>query len=83
MCNMMNGLRNLMHGLAVAGCLVAAAANPAGAQVGVNIHLGPAPPPRYERVGPPPRHGCFFRRGHWTPRRDRWAWIPGHWVCPR
>ncbi len=67
--------------VALVASLAAASAGPAAAQFGINIHLGPQPPPRREHVGHPPRPGCFFRRGHYVPRGHHWVWAPGHWVC--
>jgi hypothetical protein len=74
-------LNKVVWSVGLAGCLVGAAANPGSAQIGVNIHLGPQPPPRREVYGRAPRHGCVWGRGHYVARGNRWVWIPGHWLC--
>lgn len=71
----------LLGALGLASCLLGASVTPASAQISVNLHLGPQPPPRHEYYGPPPRGGCFWGRGHWVPRGHHWVWVPGHWIC--
>ncbi len=76
-------LKKIVWSVGLAGCLVGAAANPGSAQMGINIHLGPQPPPRHEVYGRPPRHDCVWGRGHYVARGNHWVWIPGHWICHR
>ncbi len=74
-------LTRALTSAALVASLAAAGAGPAAAQFGINLHLGPQPPPRREYAGRPPRPGCFFRRGHYAARDHRWVWVRGHWVC--
>jgi hypothetical protein len=74
-------LKKILLGIGLATCFLGAVTIPATAQLGINIHLGPQPPPRREFVGHPPRPGCAWRRGHYVPRGNHWVWIPGHWMC--
>jgi hypothetical protein len=71
----------LLAALLLAFSFAAAAPGPAAAQFGLNIHLGPQPPPRREYAGRPPHRGCFWVRGHYVARGHRWVWINGHWRC--
>ena len=57
---------------------------PANAQV--SVRFGP-PPPRYERIPPPPGPGYSWRGGSWSWNGVRYVWVPGaythrrgHWV---
>jgi hypothetical protein len=43
----------------------------------------PMPPARVETVpAPPAKKTAVWIDGEWTPRRGRWAWMPGRWVDP-
>jgi len=77
----MTSFQRLLASAALAASLAVAAAVPAAAQFGINVHLGPQPPPRHEHMGRPPRPGCFFRRGHYVQRYNHWVWVRGRWVC--
>jgi hypothetical protein len=77
-------------------CGAIAASAPAFAQVGVDFHLGVAPPPVVVETAPPPRVGYVWApgywrwrprlhrhvwvHGHWIPAREGWHWVPEHWV---
>ncbi len=74
-------LKKILWSIGLASCFLGAVAMPASAQMGINIHLGPQPPPRHEYMGHPPRNNCVFRRGHYVARGNHWVWIPGHWMC--
>jgi hypothetical protein len=74
-------LKKLCSSVIAASCLVVALSAPSAAQVGLNIHIGPQPPPRREYMGRPPRPGCFFRRGHYVQRYNHWVWVRGRWIC--
>jgi hypothetical protein len=74
-------VKKFVLSIGLAGLFLGAITVPATAQVGVNIRIGPQPPPRREYMGHPPRPGCFFRHGHYAARGHRWVWIPGRWIC--
>ncbi len=78
---MTSSLHRILRSALLAVSLAGIAAAPAAAQFGINIHLGPQPPPRREYVGRPPHRGCFFRHGHYVARGRHWVWVPGHWIC--
>jgi len=74
-------LTRVVTSIALIASLAVAATDSASAQLGLNIHLGPQPPPRREYAGPPPHRGCFFVRGHYAARYNHWVWVRGHWRC--
>ena len=74
-------MKRFFWSITLAAACCAAIAAPGEAQVGVNIHLGPQPPPRHEYYGRPPRPGCFWRRGHYVQRYNHWVWVSGRWIC--
>lgn len=76
----MNGFH---RGLALAGLTLGMlggaflAALPAGAQVYVRV--GP-PPPRVERIPPPPGPAYAWDRGHWRWDGHRYVWVRGRYL---
>jgi hypothetical protein len=76
-------IKKILVGIGLAACFLGTVSVPASAQLGVNIHLGPQPPPRREFIGRAPRRDCTWRRGHYVPRGNHWLWVPGRWICRR
>lgn len=60
----------LAFGLVFAGAETASAQRP----------YPPIPPPRYERIPPPPGGRFMWEPGHWHWTGAQYAWIPGRYV---
>ncbi len=74
----------------IRGALLAASL--AAMPLGVAMPLGaafaqpaypPLPPPRVERVPPPPGGAYIWEPGHWQWDGVRYAWEPGHYIARR
>src|SRR5262245_47940871 len=71
----------------IAAALLAGAALPAFAQVGVSINIGApvAPPPAviYEAPPPPPAPAYVWAPGYWGWQGERYVWVKGRYVYGR
>lgn len=65
--------------LLMAGCVVAPANRPYHNEP---VRVAP-PPPRVERVGPPPVAGQIWIDGYWNWSGGRYDWVSGRWDQPR
>ena len=83
-------IRNSTCALLLAGTVLVAlpvASTPAQAQASVTLQLGPTaapPPPRVERVPPPPRgpRHAVWVPGRWNWDGHNWVWVAGRYNYP-
>ncbi|HMD34530.1 MAG TPA: hypothetical protein VKH42_06165, partial [Vicinamibacterales bacterium] len=52
----------------------------AGAQVSVDVHIGPPPAWRPTHIAPQPGPEFVWVDGYWYPVKNRWDWHPGYWT---
>ena len=74
-------MRTHLQALVVsAGLLVTGSA--AHAQVTVDVHIGPPPPPLVYRVPPPPGPEYVWVEGYQYPQGSHYKWHDGYWTRP-
>jgi hypothetical protein len=74
-------MRGTLHVLAVSALLVGPAAT-ANAQISVNIHIGPPPPPQVYRVPAQPGADYVWVEGYQYPQGSHYKWHDGYWTRP-
>ena len=76
-------MKNLLKMLLLAAMMSVAVPALAQLHVGLNIQVGPPPPPR-EEVLPRPHGNVIWIDGYyrWHPHRHAYVWVRGHWERP-